>query len=88
MWHSGMGEKKYVEMVWFGHMERKKSEEFVKKVYVRETEGPRRGKPVVKWKDRVKEYMHEGVADSEEGIEQARRECEGEVEDFLPWLSP
>ena len=41
-------------------MERKKSEEFVKKVYVNETEGPRRrGKPGVRWKDRVKEYMKE-----------------------------
>ena len=38
---------------WFGHMERKKSEEFVK-MYVSETEGSRRrGKPVVRWKDMV-----------------------------------
>ena len=37
----------------------------MKKVYVSETEDPRRrGRPVVRWKDRgVKEYMHEGVAD-------------------------
>ena len=47
----------------FGHMERKKSEEFVKKVYVSESEcRRRRRRPVVRWKDRVKEYMHETVA--------------------------
>ena len=34
----------------------------MKKVYVSKTEGPRRrGRPVVSWKDRVKEYMHERV---------------------------
>ena len=35
----------------------------MKKVYVSEIEGSRRGRPVVRWKDRVKEYMHEKVAD-------------------------
>ena len=36
----------------------------VKKVCVSEAEGPRRrGRPVVRWKDRVKEYMHESVDD-------------------------
>ena len=35
-----------------------------------ETEGPRkRGRPVVRWKDRVKEYMHERVADRGGGID-------------------
>ena len=33
----------------FGNVKRKKSEEFVKKVYVSETEGPRRrGRPVLR----------------------------------------
>ena len=37
-----------------------KSEKFVKKVYVSETEvSMKRGKSVVRWKDRVKECMHE-----------------------------
>ena len=55
-----MGEKKYVEM------ENKKSEELMKKVHVSETEGPRmRGRPVGRWKDRVKEYTHESVCDRE-----------------------
>ena len=62
---------------WFGHMERKKSEEFVKKMYVSETGGSRRrGKPVVRWKDRVKEYMHEKVTNRGEDVTLARRDCE------------
>ena len=61
---------------WFGHIERKNSEEFVKEVYMSEIHGPRRkGKPLVRWKDRVKEYMHERLADREGGIELARKEC-------------
>ena len=40
---------------WLGHLEGKKSEEFVKKVYVSEIECPRRrGKPVVRWKAGMK----------------------------------
>ena len=39
---------------WFGHIERKNNEEFVKYVYVSEIMGPRRRKrPFVRWKDRV-----------------------------------
>ena len=46
------------------------------KVYVSETQGSRRrGKPVVRWKDRIKEYMHERVTDRGGGLEQARRVC-------------
>ena len=68
-----MGEKKCVE--WFGHMERNKSEEFVKKVYVSETKVPRRrGKSVLRRKDRMKECMHERVADRGRGILPARKE--------------
>ena len=45
-------------------------------MYVIETEGPRRiGRSVVKWKDRVKEYIHEIVVDRRGWIEQARRDC-------------
>ena len=47
-------------MRWFGHSEERKSEEFVKEAYGSEIEGPsRRGRPLVRWKDRVKEYMCE-----------------------------
>ena len=61
-------------MRWFSHIERKNSEEFVKKVYVNETVGPRRRvRPFVRWKNRVKECMHERVADRGGGIELVRR---------------
>ena len=44
----------------FGHVERMKSEEFVKNVYVSETESSnQQGRPLGRWKDRVKEYMCE-----------------------------
>ena len=50
-------------MWWFGHLKKKKKkkiQEFVKNIYVSETEGPRRRRSaVVRWKDRVKEYMHD-----------------------------
>ena len=56
---------------WFVHLERKKCEEFVKKLNVSEINGSwRRGRPVVRWKDTVKEYMHERGADREQGLEQ------------------
>ncbi len=43
---------------WFGHIERMGSEEFVKKVS--ESVGPdSRGRPLGRWRDRVKEYMCE-----------------------------
>ena len=52
------------------------SEEFVKKMYVSETEDPRRKRrPVVRWRNRVKEYMHERVANGGREIKLARREC-------------
>ncbi len=50
------------------------SEEFVKKVYVSEIKCPyRRGRPLGRWKDRVKEYISERGATRGEGLEQARR---------------
>ena len=40
-----------------------------KKVYASETEGSRRrGRPVVRRKDKVKEYMHERVSDGGERL--------------------
>ena len=63
-------------LMWFGHLERNESEEFVKKVYVSEIESAtRKRRPVVRWKDRVKEYMYKRGADTGVGIEQARRKC-------------
>ena len=62
--------------MWFDHIEKNNSEEFVKKVCMSDIECcRRRGRPVVGWKDRVKEYMHERGADRGGGIELARKEC-------------
>ncbi len=45
---------------WFGHIERMKSREFVNKEYVSEIVDPKyRGRPLRRWQDRVKEYMHQ-----------------------------
>ncbi len=56
----------------FGHIERMKSEEFVKKVYVSEIEGPsRRGRPLGRWKARGKGYMSGATRGG--GLEQAGR---------------
>ncbi len=59
---------------WFGHIERIENEEFVK-AYQSSVEGPnRRGRPLGRWEDRVKEYVSErGVRGN--GLEWARREC-------------
>ena len=61
---------------WYGHMERMKNEEFVKKVYMSELEGTgRRGRPLGRWKDRVKEYLNERGVRGVRGLEQASMEC-------------
>ncbi len=54
---------------------RMENEEFVKKVYQSSVEGPnKRGRPLGRWEDRVKEYVSEkGVRGN--GLEWARREC-------------
>ncbi len=45
---------------WFNHIERIENEEFFKKVYLSSVEGPnKRGRPLGKWKDKVKEYVSE-----------------------------
>ncbi len=60
---------------WFGHIERMENEEFVKNVYGSSVEGPnRRGRPLGKWEDKVKEYVSERGARGN-GLEWARREC-------------
>ncbi len=60
---------------WFRHIERMKSEEFVKTVNVRESVGPNStGKPLGRWRDRVKEYTCVRDATRGEGRDQARRE--------------
>ncbi len=44
---------------WSGHRERIKSEEIVKEVYVGESESES-GRPLGRWRDKVKEYMCDG----------------------------
>ncbi len=74
----GCGVVEWVErstLRWFGHIERMGNEEFVKKVYLNSAEGTnRRGRPLGRRKDRVKEDVSErGVRGN--GVEWARREC-------------
>ncbi len=45
---------------WFGYIERMENEKFVKRVYQSSVEGPnRRGRPLGRWEDEVKEYVSE-----------------------------
>ncbi len=62
---------------WFGHIEKMKHEE-CGKVYMSKTEGPnKRGRPLARWKDKVKEYMSERSTGNEGELEQVKRECLG-----------
>ncbi len=55
-------------------MEKIKSEEIVKEVYVSESEGSNlRRRPLGKWRDKVKEYKCEGGKGREGGLEWAMR---------------
>ncbi len=60
---------------WFGHIEMMGNEEFVNQAYLSSVESTnRRGRPLGRLKDRVKEYVSErGVRGN--GLEWARREC-------------
>ncbi len=68
------------------------SEEFVKKVYMSESVGPkRRGRPLGRWRDRVKVYMCERGATrgGEEGwIKQRRSAWTGKGGDFSTVVTP
>ncbi len=60
---------------WFGHIERMGNNEFVKKVYLSSVEGTnRRGRPLVRWEDRVWEYVNERRVRGK-ALDWARREC-------------
>ncbi len=68
---------------WFGHIERMVSKKSVKKVYMSESVGPNsRGRPTVRWRNRVKEYMCERGATRRGGLDQAKEGVfgQGEVE--------
>ncbi len=48
-----------------------------RRVYVSEIEGGKlRGRPPVKWRDRMQEYVREMGGGSLRNLEQARRECQ------------
>ncbi len=52
--------KKRSSLRWFGHIESMENEEYVEKVCWSSVEGPnRRGRPLGRWEDKVKEYMSE-----------------------------
>ncbi len=60
---------------WFDHIERMENEEFVKKVYFSSVYGPsKRGRPLGRWEDRVKEHLSERRVRGN-GLEWGRREC-------------
>ncbi len=60
---------------WFGHIERMRNEEFVNKVYLSSVEGTnRRGRLLVRWEDRVREYVNER-GERGNALDWARREC-------------
>ncbi len=71
-------------------MERMEENNMTRRVYVSEIEGGNvRGRPPVKWWDRVQEYVRERGGGSLRNLEQARRECQDrDMETLLPWPSP
>ncbi len=84
MCHAGVGKKcgvveevKQQTLMWFGHMERMEEGKKTRRVYMSEIEGGNvRGRPPVKWKHRVQEYVRERGEGSLRNLEQARRECQ------------
>ncbi len=67
---------------WFGHVKQMEEGKMTKRVYVSEIEGGSvRGRPPVKWRDRVQEYVREKGERSLRSLEQAR----GEFQDRERW---
>ncbi len=68
---------------WFGHMERMEESKMTRKVYVSEIEGGNvRGRPPVKWRDRVQESVRERGEGYLRNLEQVRG---GECQDRERW---
>ncbi len=82
MCHGGEGKKcgvveevKRQTLKWFGHMEQIEEIKMAKRVYVIEIEGGNvRGRPPVKSRDRVQEYVRERGERSSRNFK-TRREC-------------
>ncbi len=63
---------------WFGHMKQMEKGKMTRRVYVSEIEGGSvRGRPPVKWSDRVKEYVIERVEESLKTLSRNTREYKG-----------
>ncbi len=61
---------------WLGHIERMGSKEFVKKAYMSESVGLNsRGRPLGRWRDKLKEYLCERGATRRGGLDLVKREC-------------
>ncbi len=74
MWSGGRSEKM---LKWFGHMERKEDSKMTRRVHGSEIEGWNvRGRPPVKWRDGVQEYVRKRGKGSLRNLEQARGECQ------------
>ncbi len=56
----GVVEMKHSTLRWFGHLERMDEKEMTKKIYRSKIDaGNVRGRPPVKWEDRVMKYVRE-----------------------------
>ena len=61
---------------WFGHLERMGEEKMTKRVYKSDINAVGvRGRPLVRWDDRVLEYVRERGDRRVRSMQQARREC-------------
>ncbi len=68
---------KWQMLKWFGHIERMEDGKMTRRVYTSEIEGGNvKGRPPVKWRDRVQEYVRERGEGSLRNLEQARRVCQ------------
>ncbi len=72
-----MEEVKRQMLKWFGHMERMEEGKITRRVYMSEIEGGNvRGRPPVKWRDRMQEYVSERGEGSLRNLEQVSGECQ------------
>ncbi len=70
-------EVKRQTLKWFGHMEGMEESKMTRRVYANEINGGNvRGRPPVKWRDRVQKYVREKGEGSSRNLEQARGECQ------------